>query len=279
MIVECIGPPGGGKSFVTSGLVEELRARGIAARAPMDAVGPSIGTVRRVGTKVGRAVGECVRSPRAALHAVQAVHRSGQRHRRDELARSLNWLTLRGLVRSSRRSGDVCVFDQAALVELWSTGFAGDDAACRRLLVQPAWAWVLPDVVIRIVADPADCADRLRRRSTRQSRVESLPDDELPAAVAEISARFDELAVWWLNAPSNEIDAQRRILDLENSGDAQLGSTLCFCAESIGSIRDVGPEQGTKGGLRSSRVRMHPRDGIAVRRGEPRAAGTRGGRN
>jgi hypothetical protein len=176
-VVECIGVAGVGKSRLTDLLVDELDALGRPATAAMAPVGPRASRCRRLLRKAGFVAGEAVREPQAVLAMVAATLQTGQRHRRDALAIAVNWVTLRGLVRRARSRPGVHVFDQGALLGLWSTGHRGDAEPCRRLLERRTWSWVLPDVVYHVQAPTELTLAQLRGRGAVQSRLEGLDDD------------------------------------------------------------------------------------------------------
>ena len=152
---------------------------------------------RRVARKVALALGEAVRSPGPSRRMATAVAMSGQQRGRDALAITLNWLTIRALVRRCRRGQGFHVFDQAALMSLWSTGLRGDASAGRALLERPEWCWVLPDAVLRVEASHEQTVVRLRGRGERQSRLEALADGELRAELERAAADAASLVGWW----------------------------------------------------------------------------------
>jgi hypothetical protein len=196
-VVECIGVAGVGKSRLTDLLVDELDALGRPATAAMAPVGPRASRCRRLLRKAGFVAGEAVREPQAVLAMVAATLQTGQRHRRDALAIAVNWVTLRGLVRRARSRPGVHVFDQGALLGLWSTGHRGDAEPCRRLLERRTWSWVLPDVVYHVQAPTELTLAQLRGRGAVQSRLEGLDDDGLRRALPGVEVELEGITRWW----------------------------------------------------------------------------------
>jgi len=224
IVVECVGGAGVGKSYVAEALVAELRTRSMPACLAMEPVGPRTTRARRVSRKSALALAEAVRSPGASLRMARAVAASGQQGSRDALAITLNWLTLRALVRRCRQSPGLHVFDQAALMNLWSTGLHGDAGPCRAVLEDPEWSWVLPDAVLRVEATHELNLVQLQARGQRQSRLEALADAELRSALERATADVASLVGWWGDAPADV--GSRPVVHITNPGDARLAEAM-----------------------------------------------------
>jgi hypothetical protein len=243
MVVECVGVAGAGKSHSSALLVEELEALGTRAAQSMALIGPNVPRWRRVARKIGYGLGEVVRGPRPVLNMVRAVVRSGQQQPRDAGALVLNWIALRALVRRTRKTTTVGVFDQAALMALWSTALRGDDTACRLELAQPSWSWVLPDAVVRVRAPAELTINQLQSRGARQSRLEVLDDDALVEGLATADDEIDRIVRWWHETSRDGGGAF--VAELTNPGDSELdaaardvASALACCATSVGGMTE-----------------------------------------
>jgi hypothetical protein len=197
----------------------------------MAPVGPSTPKARRVARKVALALGEAVRSPGPSRRMASAVAMSGQQRGRDALALTLNWLTIRALVRRCRRVQGFHVFDQAALMSLWSTGLRGDASAGRALLERPEWCWVLPDAVLRVEASHEQTVVRLRNRGERQSRLEALADGELLAELEQAAADAASLVGWWGDARAD--GCAPAFVPVCNSGDERLAQAIPELASQL----------------------------------------------
>jgi hypothetical protein len=215
LVVECVGVAGVGKSRLAGLVVDALGERAVPARHAMAALEPTRARASRVGRKAAYAVAELVRAPRASGAMVIALARSRQRRRGYVASLALNWLSIRRLARRAARSDAVHLFDQGPLVALWSAGADGDPAPVRAVLARSDWACVLPDVVLRVTAPAPQVARQVRGRGAPQSRLESLGDDELPAALARADRRLDEIAGWWCDG------GERVLLHVANPGDEQ----------------------------------------------------------
>lgn len=231
LVVECVGAAGVGKSYFTGLLVDELTAMGSPAVEAMSPVGPGTSKARRLCSKLGIVGLEVTRAPRAAVEMLRATMRSGQQRPRDTIALTCNWLVLRGLVRRARSGTGVHVFDQGALLGLWSTGLRGRAEPCRTVLEGPTWSWALPDVVVRVHAPPELTVTQLRGRGLRQSRLELLADGDLLLALGEAEAELDEIMEWW-REQRRDGDAGLD-LDVVNPGDDGLRAVALELAVGI----------------------------------------------
>jgi hypothetical protein len=237
-VVECVGVAGVGKSRLAHLLVEELDALGRPAEKAMAPVGPDTPRSRRLLRKSRFLCAEAVREPRAVCAMVAATLRTGQRHRRDAVAIALNWITLRGLVRRARSRPGVHVFDQAALLGLWSTGHRGDAEPCRRLLEGRAWSWVLPDVVLHVRAPMELTLAQLRGRGGAQSRLEALDDAGLRGALPGAELELDEITRWW----RERARPAAGFADVANPGDERLRALASELAAGLGETGASPPE-------------------------------------
>ena len=241
IVVECVGGAGVGKSCVAEALVAELRARSIPASLAMAPVGPRTTRARRVSRKSSLALAEAIRSPGPSLRMARAVAASRQQRGRDALAIALNWLTLRALVRRCRPAPGLHVFDQAALMNLWSTGLRGDAGACRAVLEHPDWSWVLPDAVVRVEASHELNLVQLRNRGERQSRLEALADAELRSALERATADVASLVGWWGDARADA--GSRPAVHITNPGDARLAEAMPVVATQLLALRSSHTER------------------------------------
>jgi len=155
-VVEFVGLPGAGKTYLATELSRRLGARGLEVTA-----------VSRPRISAGR---------RAVLILVLAVRRPGFVRDTARLMRGLakrgtpdgirlwtNWLTAQALVEQGRHRPGFTVLDQGPFQLLWSVGMrggAGAVADCAALVrANPT-----PDVLVVVSVPPELAADRLRKR-------------------------------------------------------------------------------------------------------------------
>jgi hypothetical protein len=233
IVIECVGVAGVGKSQFAHDLVHALDRGGLRAVDAMAPIAPARARSRRRARKLGYATIEAVRSPRATTAMIAAIARSRQRDRAYNLSLVLNWLSLRHLAWRAKRADGVYVFDQGVLVGLWSTSLRGDPRPCRDVLRAEGWSWVLPDVVVRVTAPPAQARQQLRERDVAQSRVELLDDAQLSSALDDADLVLQDIVKWWSGrmwAPVHQV---------ENPGDEQLRNRAEELARELELLQTV----------------------------------------
>ncbi|HYM57160.1 MAG TPA: hypothetical protein VES79_04290 [Solirubrobacteraceae bacterium] len=98
-----------------------------------------------------------------------------------------NWLFLVGLLRRARTRPVVELLDEGIFQLLWSIGFTGRERIIRdcasTLLVGPAVAVPMPDVVVVVEAPLEVVQMRLASRGSRAGRVDRMIDAERRAAL------------------------------------------------------------------------------------------------
>ena len=206
--VELCGLPGGGKSLIASSVAERLGARGLEVTLPLAAVAATQPLGRRVGTKVLIALREVARAPVDSVHAVVAIHRSGQ-SRRDLLHRSLNWLVVRGLYRQARRRPGIHVFDQGIVQEMCSIGYDGADWRACLPASGPRFARLGPDVLIIVVTSVDTALARLDVRPGHQSRLERRDAVKRRAELERQGCLLEQVERAWFELHGRELGTQR----------------------------------------------------------------------
>ncbi len=194
-VVEFCGLPGSGKSTLARQVVAELRLRGVPTTDVMAPLGPDAGRTSRMRRKV-QAITAGMLEPGAARLVGGVAVGSGQRDRRDQLARPANLLVVRHALRRARGRDGVSVLDQGPLQEWWSAALrAGDVERVIELARQDPM--VLPDLLVRVETPVPVLVDRLEARGPRQSRLEGVETASRAAALERgnllLATLFDQL--------------------------------------------------------------------------------------
>lgn len=219
VVVEFVGLPGVGKSYITRLVVARLAERGVAASSQALQINHELEPWRRVLHKVALCAGEFLRDPAGAARAVRTLARSDQESRVDVARLSYNWLFLSGLIRRARGRGGVEILDEGMIQLVWSIAFAGGEGAVRDcaavLLADPARAVALPDVVVLVDAPLDRVGERLAERGTRASRVDRMGPAERRQALVRGAALLDEI----VSDDTRLVDGSRMLLRRVRNGD------------------------------------------------------------
>jgi hypothetical protein len=197
-VVEFCGLPGAGKSTIARALVASLRLQGVPTTEVMAPIGPTAPLATRVRRK-SLVIARGVTSRGGLGITTNVAFRSGQSDVRDRIARPANLLVVRDAVRRARERAGVHVLDQGPVQEWWSAALRADDA---RVL---AWAASDPaprsDLVVRVDGPIDALAERLARRTGRQSRLEAVDGPVLEAELARGAALLDVLCEQLVHSP------------------------------------------------------------------------------
>jgi predicted kinase len=190
LVVELCGLPGAGKSTIARAVVARLRLQGLPVTDVMAPIGPAAARPERLARKAGILARSAMALDTWRVAADVGL-RSGQRDRRDRVARPMNLVVVRTLVARGARRPGVHVLDQGPVQEWWSAALRGD---ARRVL---AWAAAdgpsRADLVVRVDAPIDVLVERLGGRSGRQSRLEALDEPGLRADLIRGEVLLDEL--------------------------------------------------------------------------------------
>jgi hypothetical protein len=236
-MIECVGVAGSGKSFATDQIVEMLAHRGIVAHAAMAPYGPNVSKATRIRRKCVAMLHEATRSPSATYSLIVAVRASRQATLRDSLSLISKWLVLRSL--SVPATDDpVLIFDQGALMAVWSAGLSGQDQPLRALLLTDSWSSVMPDQVLSVKTSFAIVAKHLQSRTIKQSRLEAVDTNERPAVIEAAEYSIGDIVGWWRQqhtlAHNDALDSEGGIVaDVWNDGDVAFRELLGTYVESL----------------------------------------------
>lgn len=215
-VVEFVGLPGVGKSFLSRRLDERFRRAGIG----------EVSTAFQADLPPLRAVpfafGKVVRALRfAALHIettaalVRIVRSDGGGLGAGRLTKLINLLS--ELTRSARvPAAHMLINEQGVLQAIWSLEMRAGEPVHERLLGQCA-RW-LPDAVVFVEVEWRQNVDRLRGRKDGHSRFDTLSDERLDREASKGGPLLHAiLASWAAEAPEG------RQLDFRNDDGADVG--------------------------------------------------------
>ena len=222
-ILECVGVAGSGKTFAAEELVDYLDDQGVRTVHAMSRFGPSVHKATRVRRKCTAAAVETIRDPLAIFSLLLAVKRTRQTSRRDALSLVSKFVLLRALSRPGRRGEALVIFDQGALMAIWSSALNGLDHPCRELFQRPSWGWVLPDQVLQVGASAELIERHLGQRLRRQSRLETMGDVERETAIREGQQLISELVSWW---EIGAVQSDQKCVTIWNDGTVDFNQKL-----------------------------------------------------
>lgn len=197
-------------------------------------VNHELGTVQRVLYKLGNGAGETLRRPVSAFRLGQALIRSRQRSRLDVIRLSYNWLFLAGMLRRARARPAVELLDEGIVQQLWSIGFAGDDAVVRAWPPELLDASVVPDVVVLVEAPLALVASRLECRGSRAGRLDRMEGPQRDDALVRGAHLFAEL----LSDDGGLLGGRpaTRLRRIRNASPRELGADVEALVDELASL-------------------------------------------
>ena len=172
VLVEFLGLSGAGKSAVSHQVAERLRRRGIPVDEPTLTLAPAGRRPPwwRRALKSLHVARELVVHPVSSLRSLKSMRATRQQRLRLLFRMGFNWLMLRSLMRTHRRS--LHLFDQGAFQALWSIGLEGRRGTLKRVGQRLVATVPAPDAVVVIEAGAEVVADRLKERGGRESRAD-----------------------------------------------------------------------------------------------------------
>ncbi len=192
MIIEFIGLPGVGKSYICGRLGERVGPKNgdeIVIRRPAD---EQSRLTARAG-KLIRAQRFARRHPVVATRAARWMRRTGQESARDFVTKTINLFS--ELDFSDRTRGTI-VHDQGVLQAIWSFMLRAQKPAKWRELLEILRPW-LPSAVIYVVVERDENVRRLAARRTGLSRFDCLPPHELETELERGGQLLDALVADW----------------------------------------------------------------------------------
>ncbi len=218
-VVEFCGLPGAGKSTLARAVVARLRLEGKPTTEVMATLGPDAARSARVRRKLGAIAAGGVEPGSARIVAGVAL-RSGQRDRRDQIARPANLLVVRHALRRARRRPGIHVMDQGPLQEWWSAALRADPE--RVLALAAADPAERADLIVRVDAPIEVLVARLEARGPRQSRLEALESEaraeELRRGELLLASLTDQL----VHSPRGETPETLRVDGLDPAASATI---------------------------------------------------------
>jgi thymidylate kinase len=193
VVIELCGLPGAGKSLIAHRMVRELRSAGFPASESNLTISPTAAPSARWRRKAVLAAREGVAAHARSTLMTQLSVCAAQRSHRDRIARPLNLLVARQIVRASKAIPGYHVTDQGVVQEWWSAALRADrdavlDAMSRSLATSP-----LPTALIRLDAPVDVLCERLQTRSLSQSRVERQALEDVRSELREAEHLLDEV--------------------------------------------------------------------------------------
>jgi thymidylate kinase len=244
LLVEFCGLPGAGKSHVSAALMNQLRRRGIPARAGDAWISPRVPAIRRIPRKLRAATRQAFDDPTGAARAGLAVARA-ERSAGDVVCRSLQWfVTQHVLGRAAGRAG-VHVFQEGVVQALWSIGVRGDPDGLLAVLEAGATPWIRPDVLVVVSAPIEVAAARLGERGSSHSRTQALPPDERASELRRGQELLGCLVEWWrVSSGGGEI------VEVANGDDGPRDREAAHLVDRIlARLEALGRNQADRGGI------------------------------
>lgn len=229
MIVELVGLPGVGKTYLCRSLEEHYAGRNDArVHVIVETEYATFGILGVVLEKLWRAARFAATHPGTTGKLLLAIRPKTRILSGGPLSKLVNLLAETD--RSARISpSETWISEQGVLQAVWSLEMRSDESV-RAELLEALSRW-LPERVVFVETDRAEYESRLKRRKGGRSHFDRLNDGGLPEAIERGSRRTHEiLDVWALHVP----DGDR--LDFWNGRDARVMDIVEWIGEA-GAVR------------------------------------------
>ena len=195
MIVEFVGLPGVGKSYLCRSLEDVYAARvSTPVRVLVERDTAGLGALRRQLEKLWRAARFAAAHPGTTGRLARAVGPVGRMIHRGRLSKLVNLLA--EVHRSSRGSRSTTwISEQGVLQAVWSLEMRCDDSV-HTALIETLAPW-LPDRVVFVASERPEHESRLRGRERGRSHFDRLAVDRLPEAIERGSRHAREILETW----------------------------------------------------------------------------------
>lgn len=192
MIVELVGMPGAGKSYLCSCVAAAAVERGIDSLETTPPVDDQSMAKVRFG-KISRAAAFALLHPLLSVRLGLIVVLSGQSSFSGMFTKGINLLS--ELKRFGSRGRGIRLSDQGVVQAVWSIGFRAKKPVAEKLL-NAVQRW-LPGTLVVIEVDRGSNIEQLATRENGHSLFDRLPADELKDAMDRGSAFLAELIGYW----------------------------------------------------------------------------------
>jgi hypothetical protein len=191
-MVELVGMPGAGKSYLCSGVAAAAGERGIDSLETTPPVDDQAMAKVRIG-KIGRAVGFALLHPLISARLGKIIVSSGQQSFSGLATKGINLLS--ELKRFGGAGRGMRLSDQGVVQAVWSIGFRAKKPVAKTLLtVVERW---LPATLVMVEVDRGSNIEQLASRVNGHSLFDRLPPAELKEAMERGAAFLSEIVGYW----------------------------------------------------------------------------------
>ena len=239
IVVEFIGMPGSGKTFLTRAICEALRQSG--AETLDFSRGTAIRRFSREWLWDHAALRSWVlRHPLSTYRLLQMIRSSGQPTRSAEKRFFWGWIKTLVRLANVRWTTDVILMDQGFLQAIWAIGYEATPARWKHVRSQLIALIPPPDVVIHVSAPDATVVSRLMRREGARSRVER-DDPEQPETIRKARQLTGQLVS--ALPPAQRSWSNTVLIDVDNGADRCCRRAVENIFRELAQLRsrEVGP--------------------------------------
>lgn len=229
--VELVGLPGAGKSRLARTLAQGLADRGVAVTQPQLPFSVAVPAPRRLLRKSVACAAEAMLAPPLTARLIWSVLHSGQEGGA-WMARAIQLVVARHVARAAAPGG-VSLVDEGIVQALWSVGLRGDPSPVLSALHDQHE--LQADLLVVLRPSPELALARLTARSSRHSRVQSLPERSRLAELTRGAVLLDELVAWWTERPGGSGELVVLSRPEEEDGEAREELLSRICAAVTGS--------------------------------------------
>lgn len=216
MIVELVGLPGVGKSFLCRSLQKFYDSTGdVGVQIVVEKQTTALGNLASVVAKLHRATRFTVMHPRTTGKLILAIFSKGSIRLNGRLSKIANLLSEAD--RSCRAPpSKLLISEQGVLQAVWSLEMRSDEPVYAELL--EALCWCLPERVVFVEVDAKEYVSRLEGRNAGRSHFDRLQAGGLPEAMERgLQHTHEILDSWAVHIPGGDR------LDFWNGQNVQIG--------------------------------------------------------